>query len=179
MRILIAVLLISITGQLHATVYRYVDEQGNVYFSDRKIEGATEQEVADPTVIEMAPAPKTSIPSESKTGPAGTEKEPEFKGYVKAKITAPQHDGIVRDNSGNVNVSIETNPPFDKKLGHKIQVFLDGQKLPLSFSESTFQLSGIDRGTHTIQLRVVDEKASKTLISSDKISFHMKRFFIR
>ena len=57
--------------------------------------------------------------------------------------------------------------------GHAMQLYLDGT-LAQAAPDTTFQLSNVDRGTHSVELRVVDGSGA-TLINSEPSVFHLQR----
>lgn len=171
MKYFILLLSFLYTGFTAAAVYKTVDENGNVIFTDRKSSGATEQVLSEPSVI--APPPKVLSPSES-VKDAPTEGSTVVK-YRQLKITHPVHDQAFRSNNGEVLVEIESAPRFGAAKDHYLVVYLDGLKLDNVWHLSRFSIPNVDRGTHKMKVMIVDSKSSKILISSDEIVFHLQR----
>lgn len=170
--LLLTILLLQTTAQ--ATVYRSVDEEGNVVFTDQKKPGSEKIKVEPPTVVK--PLSKPSQPATSSPVVDTAAKPAKFPGYTSIKIVQPPNDTVVRDNAGAIAVQFESEPPYSKESGHVVIVELDGKEYGQRFQSSTFALENIDRGTHVLRISLSDEKTNKLLISSDKVTIHLKRF---
>lgn len=160
-------------------IYRTVDEDGNVVFTDVPPRDA-EQEAA---VDVNAPNSFTPPPVERETrsvsewlgndadAPADPGEEAAPLSYQSLRVAAPANDEGIRENAGNVTVTAAIEPQL--ATGHAIQVYLDGQ-LRQSGHATSFQLVNVDRGTHSLQLRVVDASGN-TVIASEPSVFHLQR----
>lgn len=165
-------------------VYKWVGPDGKVTYSDTPQPGATEIEL--PKFPAVAPitapvttsttAPTASVPQGEKTPPEKKDAKSAaaFKGYTKFSIAHPAHDATVRENAGNVDIVVVTEPEWNPQWGHKVRVMLDGKPLPEMQTAAKFQLKNIDRGTHTLQAMMLDAKEA-VLTTSQTITFHMKR----
>ncbi len=65
---------------------------------------------------------------------------------------------------------------LNTKLKHKIVIELDGAAVATTTTTQTL-LTNLDRGTHTLRARVIDEQ-KRTLIAHE-IKFHLRRQSIR
>jgi hypothetical protein len=152
-----------------AKLYKCEDADGSIIYTDEPC--AEGKELKLPPLQTYTPA---------KLPPAfpdtGRDDKKEL-GYTSLVINKPEDDSVVRDNTGTVNISYTLTPALDKTRGHRFSVALDGKQLKTKGTTSEVQLSDIDRGTHTIQIHVVDEQ-DKVLISSKPTTFHMKRYSI-
>lgn len=179
MRLILLSLLIFST-QLSAAVYQYLDENGNIVFSDKEVPGSIERKIYVPPVVTF----RKNEEAAKKTAPADgslidvvtvSENEKKAKPYVKFKISKPVDDEAYRDNLGNVNVQLFISPSLQVSFGHKIKVEFDGKTLPGSWTSSTISFSNVDRGTHSISAFIVDKSGSK-IKSSATHTFHLLRF---
>lgn len=152
----------------HAEMYKWVDENGEIIYSDEP-----PHENATP----LNPPPLTTTPA-IKYKP---EAKPEIKDDKKAtsysvfKITSPGNDQVVRDNSGNITVKLAIEPALDTKEGHTITLLVDSQSKIQGSTGLTLGLKNIDRGSHSIQA-VIKNKQRKIIKSSNSITVHMRRF---
>jgi hypothetical protein len=91
-------------------------------------------------------------------------------GAAQIAIVSPQHEQTVHDNLGNVRVVVEA------ALGdrRRIRLLLDGSPVGPDTDASTIDLEGIDRGAHTLQALLVDEKG-EVLARSEAVTFYMWR----
>lgn len=163
MRLSLLLICIMIPSLLQAQVYRSVDKDGNVTYSDKPSKGSVEVEVKElETVKPLETAPPIADKKDNK--PAAV--------YSGIEITSPQDDVSIRENTGNVSVTVSLNPNL--KNGHKLVLYLDGEEYA-SGTTTNFQLQNIDRGSH--QLRAAVQNAEgRLLISSKSITFHLHRF---
>lgn len=162
----ITVLLLLVTLPAGAA-YKWTKPDGTVVFSDEPPHPDAEEIKLKltPTV----PAEKIPLPPPKKSapGPAATR-------YTRLTITTPEDDTTVFDNEGNVTVTITSEPALNSDQEHKVVIELDGETTePATDYEVT--LAQVDRGTHTIRAHILDA-AGKTVISSDSVTFHLKRF---
>ena len=169
------VLLSAVSLSTNAEVYKKIDENGNVSFTD--VPATTDQkaiQIDQPMTYESKPiTPTTSRSAEGSEGSETTEmSQPQIK-YETLSIITPTNDQNLRDNGGNVAVSLSSQPGLDTAANHQYILYLDGKKVSESQS-STTSLPNTDRGTHTLSAEIVD-KDQTILIKSDSITFHLQR----
>ncbi len=159
-----------------AEIYRTVDEHGNVVFTDvppRPGQPGETVELQAPNFFETPPQRATGISLEAWLE-SQAESEPDEAatvGYERLRVAEPPHDAAIRENAGNVVIRADLQP--DLRPGHAVQVYLDGA-LRQTAHDTTIQLVNLDRGTHSVELRVVDE-AGNPLITSEPSVFHLQR----
>lgn len=94
-------------------------------------------------------------------------------GYQAVRIVAPEPDATVHDNSGNLAVTVEVLPPLRAEAGDRLTLLLDGKAVASGF-EQRFELTGIDRGRHTLRVQV--KAADGTILAtSPPVKFQMWR----
>lgn len=161
---LVFLLLPALAATAESKVYRWVGPDGATVFSDEPRPGAQEVEIPPVQTMPRLELPRATVPQED-SGPT------DEGGYQSFSFVAPQQDEGVRANNGVVDVRMTLEPPL--RAGHSIAVTLDGEPLggnaPLSF-----QLPGMERGTHTITAEVVDA-AGEAVISAGPVTFHVLR----
>jgi len=175
MRISLPLLLAVLPLFADAAIYRWVDSEGTIHFSDQKpnVPGVEEVRVSPPNVM------STDKPAAGQQGGAGatsaSKKAPASvpPRYQSLQITSPGNDEAVRANDGTVVVSCALQPPLGTAAGHSIVVVLDGRKIG-GLAACGTTLTQLSRGTHTLQVQVVDSMG-KVLISSPVHSFHVLR----
>jgi hypothetical protein len=91
------------------------------------------------------------------------------QGSYNIEIVQPANDETVHDNQGNLGVQVAVSPNLAPGAG--IALLLDGQPVAQE-ADATFLLSGIERGTHTLEAQVVDANGA-TLAASQPVTFHM------
>ena len=164
------VFLLVVCAAANADVYRWVDGQGNVIFSDTPQPGAEKVEIKEPTIIA---APKRQPP----TQPA---EEPEQKAapYESVLIESPADQETVRENTGKVTVQISLSPALQTEFGHTVQLFVDGKPARQPGQSTSATLADVVRGAHTLQAVVFDKDGLK-VEQSKLTTFFMRRHSVQ
>ena len=160
MRLIISLLLIVFAVCINAeTVYKTVDENGNIIFTDRPSEDSEQIKLKElQTIKNPNPAKYTDRPRQVKdTGPL----------YKTLLITNPADGSGLRSNNGNVTISVSLEPPL--RSGHQILITMDGQEVSKG-SASSVSRQNVDRGTHSIGVSVVDSSGKKLTSTSSSFS---------
>ncbi len=146
------------------TVYKTVDEEGNIIFTDRPSENSEEIKLQELQTINN-PNPIKNKPPTQATNPIDVGNV-----YSRFIITNPAQGSGIRDNAGNITISVSLEPSL--RLGHKIVFTMDGNEVSKGDSNNA-AVNNLSRGAHTIGARVIDEKGN-TLISTSS-SFSLLR----
>lgn len=161
-----------------ARIYRMVDEHGNVVFTDVPPKSGEHGEAVDLSRGNTYRAPPASEPGPSRSleswlgeDGAGDGGEAAVTRYSTLAVASPGHDEAIRNNAGNVAVVAAVEPELQE--GHVMQLYLDGE-LRQSSRTPAFQLTNLDRGTHSVELRIVDA-SGQTLARSEPSVFHLQR----
>ncbi|QYJ79066.1 DUF4124 domain-containing protein [Shewanella acanthi] len=134
---LLSLLLISLLAQ--ATVYKWVDKDGKVHYSDEPHPKAEVVELNEKTQNQIAlPIPSVSNEPTTKAEPI----------KYQVIITSPQEEETLRDNNGDLDVTVTVTPEIKGKLLFSLK--LDGQTIGSPQERPIFHLTNIDRGEHTI-----------------------------
>lgn len=169
MRQPITLVLLLIAANATAAVYKWTKPDGSVIYSDQPpTENATPADLPQVQEITIVPPPSSS--GEDEEAPSKTERVRKVE-YTKLAITAPEDQAVLRENSGDVAVSIQLDPALQQ--GDKVAVILDGKEIGQG-AGTAMTLSNIDRGTHTLQAAVKDSDGN-TLIQSPTITFTVQR----
>lgn len=172
----ISLLISTITLTINATllsaqVYKHVDEEGNVTYSDApQKKGDKPVSLPEPTTIKIQPAPKLSI-GEGDVKPV----QDKSINYDSVEIVSPANDESIRSNSGDITIQISSSPALQRN--HLYVVLIDGNKAQESAAGSV-TLTNLDRGSHTVLIQIQDEN-EKTLATSSPITFHLLRASVR
>jgi len=92
--------------------------------------------------------------------------------YRLLQIVQPKNAETIHDNTGAVPVEVAMHPTLDSKAGHRLRVTLDEALLPGAWTTTRFTLQQVERGTHRLQVIVVDGDG-RTLGQSATIEFYM------
>ncbi len=158
MRIIISTLLLFFICSLSAeTVYKTVDENGKIIFTDKPSEEAEQIKIKELDNSINNPNPGKYKPS--------TQKQEEEDKYKSLVVSSPENGAGIRSNNGNVSISVSLEPGLNP--GHKIVVSMDGKEVG---SGSSVSLQNVDRGTHSISARVVDSDGKTHISTSSTFS---------
>jgi hypothetical protein len=164
-KILFTLLLLAAPLALATTVYKWVDEEGVVHYSDQPHANAQKVQVKDPQTYSQGaanaaystPAPPVPPP------PAPTS-------YKTCAISQPSNSAELA-NVDSLTVVVATQPVLH--AGDQIFVLLDGQALNGGApTGAQFTLSPVDRGEHTLQA-VVKGPDGSVLCSSASVTYNV------
>jgi hypothetical protein len=156
---------ISATTIAQTNVYKSINEEGVVEYSDKPREGAEKIKIKNPQSITFPKGADVFSPSTP-------ENEPDkANAYQSIIITQPVHDSAFNSGNGQVSISSETTPSLSNN--DSVQLVVDGKSYNSNKSGS-FSLSNVDRGTHQVQVNVINQ-AGDILISSDITTFTLHR----
>lgn len=166
------VLLLAVLGSCwalaaQATVYRWVDADGVVHFSDQPHQGATEIQVAEPQTYS---APKAG-PGNLSPAAANKPKSVNFR-YTNCSVSSPASESSVVDvETVGVSVSVDPAP----RANDRISLFYDGGTVAGSGGNSTtYQISAPERGTHTLSVTINDSTGA-ILCQSGPLNFYVRQ----
>ncbi len=136
-----------------ATIYKWVDKNGKVHYTDQPRRGA---EVVKPksntensiTFI----TPKVTVPKSLDAAPI----------EHSVKIISPSDQQTIRDNNGNFTVTASTSTP-DRHLRYIL--LLDGTPVGQPQKAAAFSLQNVDRGEHKLQMVLVKSNNKPVAIS--------------
>ncbi|MDC0663122.1 DUF4124 domain-containing protein [Marinobacter sp. SS21] len=148
-----------------AEIYRQVDAQGNVTYSDEPSSGAETIEVRPVTTITLPKLEAIATPSPD------TPAAPERESYQRLRFVAPGNNDAFHSGSGDVEFRVSSAPAL--KQGHKFEITLDGQPVGQSHSGSVM-VRNVYRGTHTAQVHIVDENGIRVK-TGDSVTFTIHR----
>lgn len=137
-----------------ATVYRHVDAQGNVSYSDRPERG--EAVTLSPlTVVPARPeAPSPSARRDTREASAPSTAPP-FLPYSTFRITTPKDEQTLPTGyAGNIQVELSVEPAL--RDDHRIRLLLDGRISQSALHSEVFMLSNLPRGEHQISAELLD-----------------------
>jgi len=167
MRFILTLLLLGVTASAAAAVYKWVQPDGSIIYSDRPpTKNAAPTDLPEVQEIIIAPTP----PLSDESAPIRSQ-EDQAVNYTNLEITEPANDSTIRDNAGNISIKLAIEPAL--KEGDSIAVLLDGKIIGQGHGTS-ISLSNVDRGTHTL-MAIVKNAQNKTLISSSSVTLHLMR----
>ncbi|HHQ14748.1 MAG TPA: DUF4124 domain-containing protein [Chromatiales bacterium] len=170
-RLLVVLLLVAGFASVasSAEVYRWVDDSGQVHYSDRPREGAERVDIGSAQAIE------TRVPERPGTAAKETEGEDEkpFR-YRKLEIVKPAQEEVLWNIGGELDVSLQLQPRL--QTGHRIELFLDGKPVEVPNQGRSLQAHATEvfRGVHVLTA-VVRDRNDRTLIESEPRTFAVQQ----
>lgn len=165
-KVLFIALLLMTSTVMSAQVYRWIDGDGVVHFSDRPEQGA--EKIVLRQVDTYTPVlPQPYIPDDVPV----VKEEPVAK-YTLLNIVMPEDDSVVWVTGGLMQALVAIDPELQP--GHRIALFLNGSLVEgTPVADTVINATGIIRGTHQLQAAVVDTDNNE-LLRSDPITIHAR-----
>jgi hypothetical protein len=157
---------------VHAELYKGVDEEGNIVYSDKPFGDAKKFIPPSLTIVD---ALKIKSNKETDEQAAEEEKSAEFK-YTDFDIVSPAN-GETLWNDPDPSVSLQLKPALNTAEGHTIWLLLDGRPLIRNSQELFLHIGRVDRGTHKLQAHVRD-KAGKIVARTRETVIYVKQHSI-
>lgn len=171
-RAILALLGLFIAAAATADVWRWVDDDGVVHFSDTPVEGAERIDVSEASRRTGArlfrPPPQIRADDE-----AAPEAEEAFS-YESLTIASPAAEETLWNIEGTLNVSLDLTPGLQS--GHQVRVYFNGE--PRMVNSTSFTIDEVWRGVHNIQAEVLDE-TGKLMIRSQPNRFYVQQSTVR
>lgn len=143
------VLCLWVSAVQSQTVYRVLDEQGRVTFTDNPERGGEALTLAPLPSVSTSPRTAPSTPSAPRR--QGSPGQP-FMPYDRFTISAPQGGAAIRD--GMTAVELHVSPPL--REDHQVQLLVNGELSQTALHSDAFWLTGLPRGLHRLQAELLD-----------------------
>ena len=140
-----------------ATVYRHIDEQGNVSYSDRPDQG--EAVTLSPlTVVPATPDASSSSSLNNRPQPGNSSSQSAsspFLPYTTFRIASPNNEQTLPTGyAGNVQVELSIEPAL--RDDHRVRLLVDGQISQSAMHTSVFMVTGLNCGEHQLVAELLD-----------------------
>lgn len=147
---MVALVFVNLAG---AALYKGVDSEGNVVYSDKPFETA---EKYTPPPISVMDAPKVDTGKK----PVEDKKPAEFK-YLSFDIVSPTKNQTIRNE--DVTVTLKLKPGLNTEENHSIWVLVDNKPVVKNTQSLSVKLGSLDRGVYKLQAQIRD-KAGKVIV---------------
>lgn len=151
-----------------AEIYRWVDENGVIHYSDQPHPGAEEIELS-----EAPTAPSGAFDRSQRTLPTngdGEQERPAAFDYESLAIVQPAPEETLWNIGGQLTVRLSLQPVL--RPGDRVRVYYDGERREVQGLQ--FELQEVWRGTHNLQAEVVSE-AGELMIRSEPVRFYVQQ----
>ena len=140
------------------TVYRWVDPQGVVHYSDQPHPNAQKLEITGAQTFSALPVPQSSA-----TG-AATEPQSSSSGYDSCSIAQPGDQQMLM-NVYNATAVVQTSPAL--RPGDQVHLFVDGKQIAGSGTSFTFP---VFRGQHSVEA-VIEDSTGQIVCETSSVTF--------
>jgi len=165
-RLALLLLLCGLALTAEAAVYRWLDRDGVVHYSDQPSPGAK--------LVDLPESSHYAPPSPGEATPAaGTDQTGAPAGatvYQSFSIVHPADGETMHNATGDVDVLMVLEPELRK--GDQIQLVLDGLGARQTVETLSSVLKHVERGQHTLQAEVLDG-AGATLMRATPVRFYL------
>jgi len=174
---LVTTSLVLTAGTLTAQVYKTVDEDGNVTYTDQApADGSKPVDLPPLSIIETPTYNKPEKPTEESAGVEGEDgKEMSLKymrkNYADFAIVAPQQEESVWHPEQAITVA--WNARYQLQPGMRVTVSVDGVRQSPT-SEQIIAVTGLERGEHSVSAVLTDAK-NRVVATADTVTFFIRR----
>jgi hypothetical protein len=144
-----------------APAWTWVDADGTVHFSDRPEPGARQ--------VELAGAQGFGSAGATRTVARATEQADSPAPYRVIDIVSPAEQETLRGIGSVMTVQVRFQP--DLQPGHRYDVLFDGQRRNVNTVNPRVSLTEIFRGSHTLQIVVIDSAGTEVMRSPSRTFF--------
>lgn len=164
--ILLALLCGWALGAQAEDIWRWVDENGVVHYSDRPRPGAEKIELRGAQTYQ-APA----VPPSRDEAPEETD-EDAATGYTDLRLVSPADGETLWNIGGELPVQVAVEPSLAPS--HRLRVYLDGRLREDSPQATQFTLPEVYRGEHQLRAAIVDGQG-REVASTAEITFYVQQ----
>jgi hypothetical protein len=147
------------------TVYKWVDAQGVVHYSDQPHPNAQKLEVRGAQTFSSLPAPPSSAATVASPPSAGA-------AYDNCSISQPTDQQMLM-NAYNATAVVQTSPPL--RAGDQVHLFVDGKQIPGGGTSFTFP---VVRGQHSVQA-VIEDGTGQIVCETNSVTFFVHQPSVR
>ncbi len=146
-------------------IYKKVDANGRVTFTDAAIGQSEVVTVTTPNIARPSQLSGSSLPTRKLLVPV--------EKYTRCDISSPQPETTLRnDEASRVTLTVTISPGLQPT--HKIQFFVDGKKFGNAGVQSSQQITDLPRGAHTVTANVLSD-AGAVLCATGARTFYMQK----
>jgi hypothetical protein len=149
-----------------AVIYKWVDADGVVHYSDQPYPGAEKIYTSSPSTVAAGAAPGSAAgPRQApKSAAAGL-------GLTEFSIASPVNDQTF---FGDDVIAVHLNLAPGLKPSQSITWHLNGKQLEFPPDATSFPLPHLDRGAYTLAATVTDQETSESQ-SSNSVTFYVRQ----
>ncbi|MDA9347908.1 DUF4124 domain-containing protein [Porticoccaceae bacterium] len=158
-----------------APVYKVVDDQGNVTYTDTPAAETATNEIVLPAINPISSPIPASISSTAESpDPLDAEPAKAFAGYSSVALAAPLDGSLVHFDQPNLLVQLALTPQLE--ADHLVQFYVDGSAYGKAIPGISLSIGGLERGSHRISARVLSSQGA-VLAITNPVTVHVQRHF--
>jgi hypothetical protein len=166
---LIVVPMLYATALAAEPAWTWVDANGRRHYSDRPVEGATQVELPGAQGFDRSTPP----PQATRTPAAApTNTPPATASYRSFTIASPANEETLWNIGAILNVQIGIEPGLQP--GHRIDAYLDGQRVAIGEQSQQFAIPEVYRGLHTLYA-VIRDAGGREVRRSPPVTFMVQQ----
>lgn len=143
-------------------VYKWIDADGNVHFSDQPSEGADKVDIKP---ISTLPAIRLPPDSEPPSSPGNQDNT----APTTLTIESPANGSAFHSTEGKVNIAISVKPELPSNS--MLLIKIDGKEVSRGQDTQT-TASELDRGEHNLTAEVIDSSGKALSSTSSRFTIH-------
>jgi hypothetical protein len=148
-------------------LWTWTDADGVTHFSDRPVPGARRMELATSST-----PPPAAEPTPAAAAPVARQDRAPAVEYRSLEIWEPEQDASFFGADAAVNVRMRLEP--DLAPGHRLFLFIDGQRVEGATDTLEHTLTGVPRGSHSLTAVIWDAGSTELFRSQPRV-FHVRQ----
>ena len=169
-RFLILLTLIALPLAAAAEIYKYVDQDGVVRYTDKPpSKDARPMDLPPPQTYTSGDGYRREDMDSGEDVPESILTTAPLS-YGGIELTSPTDDQVFNNADPQILASVQVQPELQP--GHRVVFLVDGLPFPAPAGQTSIQLGGLDRGSHALQAAVMDERDA-IQVQSASITFHL------
>lgn len=170
-RAIIAALALLYAAGASAQIYKWIDEDGVVHYSDQARPGAEIILLPDTNRADAPDRPRqvTGTSRNSEIDASNQQQSGQFS-YESLNISTPQSEQTLWNIGGTLEVSLNLQPAL--RPDDRVRIYFDGE--PQMVDALQFELTEVWRGEHNLQAEVLDSTGA-LMIRSEPLRFFVQQ----
>ncbi|HEY7672382.1 MAG TPA: DUF4124 domain-containing protein [Gammaproteobacteria bacterium] len=171
---LIVLPMLYATALVAEPAWTWVDANGQRHYSDRPVEGATRVELSGAqgfATTRPAPTPQATRNTSAPANAAAA--APAYRSFT---ISSPVNEQTLWNIETVLNVSVGIEPGLQP--GHRIDAYLDGQRVVIAALSQQFTVPEVYRGMHTLYA-VIRDSGGHEVRRSPEVTFMVQQTSIQ
>ena len=141
------------------TIYKKVNQDGSVSYSDQPFPGSQ--------IVEVTVRQQTQLPT-VRSSIRSSSNKPVLTDYA-ISIQSPISEQTIRNNSGDLTIMVQTTPAANPKL--RVQILVNNTPYLKPSQGTVFKLKNIDRGELKIKAQLLSTSGQVLATSSETLVY--------